>query len=214
MAPWWTSTIVSVDSQLAFCPPMSQVMLAMSIDTRHLQYDDKTLQTAIDEVFQTNANKHLNGLVTNKAIEPYWQDEAPARLAIARAFLARLPQACSGDAAMGRRVWQPPKGVAIDWTRPALHIAAQCGAAPSTVIRYMRRHGLTVGMKGPPKGSTWVQAGRLDPATLDWTLQDVRLAEIHGVCRERIRQLRKSAGLPPSGSPEWLAAGGIVTHPR
>jgi len=37
----------------------------------------------------------------------------------------------------------------------------------------------------------------------------VALAQAHGVTRERIRQLRKAAGLPASGSAEWLAAGGV-----
>jgi hypothetical protein len=30
----------------------------------------------------------------------------------------------------------------------------------------------------------------------DWTLQDVTLAEQHGISRERVRQLRRAAGAP------------------
>ena len=47
-------------------------------------------------------------------------------------------------------------------------------------------------------------------AIIDWRLQDTTLGKIHGVCSERIRQLRKAAGLPASGSAEWLAAGGVI----
>ncbi len=111
---------------------------------------------------------------------------------------------------MSRLLWQPPEG--IDWSRPASHIGAECGVAIQTVTRYMRRAGMPVRAKGTPKGTRWIRPGRLDPATLDWTRQDVALAQAHGVTRERIRQLRKAAGLPASGSAEWLAAGGVVTH--
>lgn len=105
---------------------------------------------------------------------------------------------------MSRPFWQPPEGV--DWSRPAAHIAKECGVAVTTVLRWTRRNSLPVRPRGSPK------AGRLDPAVLDWSSQDVALARQHGVCRERIRQLRKAAGLPASGSAEWLAAGGVVTH--
>jgi hypothetical protein len=111
---------------------------------------------------------------------------------------------------MSRPFWQPPEG--IDWSRPASHIGAECGVSTPTVTAYLRRAGLPVRAKGTPKGTRWSRAGRLEPATLDWTRQDVALAQAHGVCRERIRQLRKAAGLPASGSAEWLAAGGVVTH--
>jgi hypothetical protein len=113
---------------------------------------------------------------------------------------------------MSRPFWQPPEGMEIDWTRPALHIAKECGVTTATVIRWMRRNGLPIGPRGTPKGTRWTRAGRLDPASLDWTRQDTALSKAHGVCRERIRQLRKAAGLPASGSAEWLAAGGVVTH--
>jgi len=116
---------------------------------------------------------------------------------------------------MSRPAWQPPEG--IDWTRPALHIAQENGVWAHTVTAYLRKNGLPVRPRGVPLGQRWKQQNRrknsLDPATLDWTRQDVALGKAHGVCRERIRQLRKAAGLPASGSAEWLAAGGVVTNP-
>ena len=112
---------------------------------------------------------------------------------------------------MSRKAWSPQPG--IDWTRPALHIAKDCGVAVTTVINWMRRKGLPIGPRGAPPGTTWEWSNKLDPAILDWTRQDTALGKAHGVCRERIRQLRKAAGLPASGSAAWLAAGGVVTNP-
>lgn len=114
---------------------------------------------------------------------------------------------------MSRKAWSPPEGVEIDWTRPALHIARECGISTPVVTKWMRKQGLPVRPRGTPPGTTWVRANRLDPASLDWTRQDTALGKIYGVCRERIRQLRKAAGLPASGSAAWLAAGGVVTNP-
>jgi hypothetical protein len=108
--------------------------------------------------------------------------------------------------------WQAPAG--IDTARPAMHIAKECGVTTTTVIRWMRRNGLPVRPRGTPPGTHWEWKNKLDASTLDWRLQDTALGKAHGVCRERIRQLRKAAGLPASGSPEWLAAGGVVTNPQ
>lgn len=123
----------------------------------------------------------------------------------------------SQPAKRGRKAWSPPEGVEIDWTRPASHIAKDCGTWPNTVLSWMRRQGLPIRTRGVPLGMRWSQTrrrvGSLDPTAINWRLQDTALAKIHGVCRERIRQLRKAAGLPASGSAEWLAAGGVVTHP-
>jgi len=118
---------------------------------------------------------------------------------------------------MSRKAWSPPEGVEIDWTRPALHIANEHGVWAHTVIAWMRRQGLPIRPRGVPMGQRWKQqnrrVGSLDPATIDWRYQDIHLATCHGVCHERIRQLRKAAGLPASGSAAWLAAGGVVTNP-
>lgn len=74
----------------------------------------------------------------------------------------------------------------------------------NTVLAYMRRAGLPVRPRGPVKGQRW---GRLSTAALDWRQRDSVLAKAHGVTREYIRQFRRLAGQPPSGSPEWLEAG-------
>jgi hypothetical protein len=109
------------------------------------------------------------------------------------------------------RLWQAPAG--IDTARPALHIAKECGVAVTTVLKWMRGKGLPVRPRGTPPGTRWEWKNKLDASTLDWRLQDTYLATKHSVCRERIRQLRKAAGLPASGSAEWLADGGVVTNP-
>lgn len=118
---------------------------------------------------------------------------------------------------MSRPAWSPPEGVEIDWTRPALHIAKECKSSVHAVIAWMRRNDVPVRPRGMERGRRFKcrhrKAGSLDPATIDWRLQDIFLATKHGLTRERIRQLRKAAGLPASGSAAWLAAGGVVTNP-
>ncbi len=123
----------------------------------------------------------------------------------------------SQPAKRGRPAWNPPEGVEIDWTRPASHIAKECKSSVHAVIAWMRRNDVPVRPRGMERGRRFKckhrKAGSIDPTTIDWTRQDIALAKIHGVCRERIRQLRKAAGLPASGSAEWRAAGGVVTNP-
>jgi uncharacterized protein YodC (DUF2158 family) len=58
-----------------------------------MTHDDSTLQAAIDAAFLTNGDNHSASLVTSKHRTIYWPDEAPARLAVAKAFLAALPPA-------------------------------------------------------------------------------------------------------------------------
>lgn len=57
-----------------------------------MTHDDTTLEAAIDAAFHSNGDKHGGTLVTSKCHRA-WPDEAPARLAVAKAFLAALPPA-------------------------------------------------------------------------------------------------------------------------
>lgn len=57
-----------------------------------MTHDDTTLQAAIDAAFLTNGDNYSASLVTSKHTI-YWPDEAPARLAVAKSFLAALPTA-------------------------------------------------------------------------------------------------------------------------
>lgn len=61
----------------------------MSTDTRHPQYDDATLQAAIDWACTNSATPLL--LAMAPAVEK-WDNQAPARLALARGLLASLPE--------------------------------------------------------------------------------------------------------------------------
>lgn len=119
----------------------------------------------------------------------------------------------------GRPAWVPPPN--IDWTRPAAHIAQDCGVSVHTVLRAMRLAKVAVRTRGVPKGTLWEHQNRTagpsrrtDPSKFDWRHQDVYLGEVHGLTRERVRQVRKEVGAPASGSAEWLAAGGVVTNPQ
>jgi hypothetical protein len=115
----------------------------------------------------------------------------------------------------GRKSWSPPTG--IDWSRPALHIARECGVCVHTVLRQMRLQGLPIRPRGVPEGQLWSAQNRkrqgLDASSLDWSRQDAFLAKLHGLSHERIRQLRMAARKPASGSAEWLEAGGVITNP-
>jgi len=57
-----------------------------------MTHDGSTLQFAIDAAFHSNGDKHGGTLVTSKC-HIAWPREAPARLAVAKAFLAALPPA-------------------------------------------------------------------------------------------------------------------------
>lgn len=104
----------------------------------------------------------------------------------------------------GRRYWEPVGHV--DWRRPALHIAREQGVAVMTVISYMRRNGIPVRPAGVVRGQRLNVQHKVEPSSLDWSQRDTELSKRHGVTREYIRQLRKKAGLPPSGSKRWKAS--------
>jgi hypothetical protein len=106
----------------------------------------------------------------------------------------------------GRRYWEPVGH--IDWRRPALHIAREQGVAVMTVISYMRRNDIPVRPAGVVRGQRLNVQHKVEPSSLDWSLRDTELARIHEVTREYIRQLRKKAGQPPSGSRGWRRKGG------
>lgn len=91
---------------------------------------------------------------------------------------------------------------AVDFSRPALHIAKDNGLSYYNVLCYMRANNIPVRKRGVPKGTIFA-SNRFHNVTFDWGLRDAPLAEMHGCTREYIRQLRKKAGEPASGSREW-----------
>lgn len=112
----------------------------------------------------------------------------------------------------GRKLWEPTSPV--DWSRPALHIAVEQGVAVQTVISYMRRTGIPVRPRGVLRGQRLKVDRKVDPSTVDWRQQDTQLGLQYGVTREYMRQLRKKAGHPPSGSRAWRANGGVTVNPK
>jgi len=68
----------------------------MSTDTRHPQYDDATLLAVMDDACQETHTKHpeVGGtiLLASDFNTVAWPAEKPARLALARGLLARLPE--------------------------------------------------------------------------------------------------------------------------
>jgi len=78
----------------------------MSTDTRHPQYDDATLLAVMDDACQETHTKHpeVGGtiLLASDFNTVAWPAEKPARLALARGLLARLPEPTPP--------WQPAVG--------------------------------------------------------------------------------------------------------
>lgn len=78
----------------------------MSTDTRHPQYDDATLLAVMDDACQETHTKHpeVGGtiLLASDCNTVAWPAEKPARLALARGLLARLPEPTPP--------WQPAVG--------------------------------------------------------------------------------------------------------
>ena len=91
-----------------------------------------------------------------------------------------------------------------------MHIAKDCGVSIGPVLAYMRRSGLPVRPVGVQKGTQFTRLWSVDPSSIDWRYRDTTLAFLHGVSRERIRQIRKAKGLPASGSKAWREQGGVT----
>ena len=98
-----------------------------------------------------------------------------------------------------RKLNMPPD---VDFTRPAIHIAKELGIPYSTLLAYMRRNGITVHCPGYSNGHQ-KPYGRHTEMNLPWAMRDSDLCGPNNCTREYIRQLRKRAGEPASGSKEW-----------
>lgn len=92
----------------------------------------------------------------------------------------------------------------MDWNKQDVLIARETGAHPA-MVRYYR---LKFGFPSPNKwnhanpNSHWKGklTARLIMANADWSLQDIALAEIYGVTRERARQIRVLLGKPKAAN--------------
>lgn len=102
----------------------------------------------------------------------------------------------------GKGLYVNPCPHITDFTRPALYIAREQGISYYRLLRYMRENGIPVRKKGSAKGTVRTDAP-LYGVIFDWSHRDAPLGVKHHCTRERIRQLRKKAGEPPSGSKEW-----------
>ncbi len=56
------------------------------------EYTDAILQAAIDAAFNTQSNVPWGSLDTRDKHDGHWKSESPARLALARALLDKLPE--------------------------------------------------------------------------------------------------------------------------
>lgn len=96
----------------------------------------------------------------------------------------------------------------LDWSLTCRALAAATGKPYSSLCYYRRKLGIPKGKLGRNQMRQDAKQRKLHEP-LDFTKTDSELGVIHGVTRERIRQLRKDAGLPSSltlhRDPEWTA---------
>lgn len=90
----------------------------------------------------------------------------------------------------------------LDFSRPAFHIAKELGIPAYYLYYQMRKQGISRRKRGTPLGSV-KSNNRFNGVILDWSMRDVELCGPNNCTREYIRQLRKKAGEPASGSREW-----------
>jgi len=86
-----------------------------------------------------------------------------------------------------------------DWSIPASEIAKNASVSVNSVKVYAEKHGHPIVLKKrgrPPGAACWRVVKFVSDA--DWGLQDAELARVHGLSRERIRQLRKQFNKPDS----------------
>jgi len=87
----------------------------------------------------------------------------------------------------------------VDLTQPIYKIAKMLKVSDSSVRRRMVILGLPIRKKGQCLKGT----GKYTNAVFDWAKRDTDLSKEHRCTNEYIRQLRKKAGEPASGSREW-----------
>lgn len=89
----------------------------------------------------------------------------------------------------------------VDWTLCDSAIARMFNMKSQTVRKRRMHLGIPIGKGGKKTGDALrnvLTKVKSAPETWDWKQRDVDLAKEHGVCRERVRQYRRSLGKPNS----------------
>lgn len=107
-----------------------------------MTHDENTLQAAIDAAFLTNGDNYSASLVTSKHRTIYWFDEAPARLAVAKAFLAALPPA-EQSAEIEKLKAEPPAEPILSWEPAVGDVVRLKSGGPHTTVKNFTPNGLT-----------------------------------------------------------------------
>lgn len=82
--------------------------------------------------------------------------------------------------------------MAVDWTKTTTEIAQSLGiSAPHVSLMRRKMSPETVAKEKRPR--------KYDFSETDWSMRDTQIAKIAGASNERVRQIRKAKGLPPSG---------------
>lgn len=83
----------------------------------------------------------------------------------------------------------------LDWTKRDCVLSQETGKPSSQLCFWRKKLGHS---RGTGKTKHFGRWKLIDPTSIDFSKYDSELAVIHGVSRERIRQLRKQASLPSS----------------
>jgi hypothetical protein len=101
-----------------------------------------------------------------------------------------------GNKNSGRRPKYPWE--TVDWTKEnPKAVAARLGCSYGVAVARRKEQ---LGSFPPlaVKSFNPTKKVKTDPATWDWKLQDIILSELHGVTRERVRQIRQQLRKPRS----------------
>ena len=93
-----------------------------------------------------------------------------------------------------------------DWTLCDAAVAKNTGATYAIVRNWRRKLGIPMGRSGKLTGLHGNHPRFQRLTASDFTTYDAEMARIHGITRERVRQIRKSLGLPPSRKPSRKSA--------
>lgn len=118
-----------------------------------------------------------------------------------------VPLSCVAPARQAPRRPEVAIPEGFDWTQTVVAIAVQLGVSLYWARKFKIESGTPSNPSGVRKGTKayWHQKA---PHDFDWSKRDTDLAKGASITRERIRQLRKAAGLPssreiPKVHPAW-----------
>lgn len=84
-----------------------------------------------------------------------------------------------------------------DWSKTNAQVAKEAGVSMLCALMWRKKIGAPPSDKRNHR-TGFCQSKTDEYKTWDWTLRDVELGRLHGISRERVRQIRKSLNIPAS----------------